>query len=538
MTLVGIPDLEEAIGQLRIEADKESVKQEAKVAFLNQKLNNNHLSGEAAKQHITSLIQSQNRKDVVLYLTPICKYVLDNMLIIRFKESRSDVMTCVESLVYFSKRIRGIPALSKVRTQFKKHYGKRFVAKAVNNSNGVVNESLVSRLSDSICHKQVEKILLELGQHNSISTSMNSLSSNPFSIRSESIDDNANTTKEHQLPSLPHENESSDCICNSTDQTCEGWENLPTAFGRTPSSFNIYGENDAEDEQSTTNSISLLAPTLPIYVFNPNSNLEIGFDARTRNPLYVLERITGIAHTTLSKARPQFFEQQSLPEVYRSKLNHYFRSGYDRGHMAPVADFPEEEVRDTFTLCNASPQLHRMNCSVWAKLEHWCRRVARKESEDFHGSTYVVTGPLWLPAIHESEKQFRYAFPAIGSSAVSLVHVPTHFFKVLVVISNAVIRKYACVVVPNSMADDEINAPLNQYIVLWTDLEAMSGLQFFPALTNTEGWKERADHLADDAMKGLKKACSVHGANVSPFKKKNKIMSADQGSSLEHLCLQ
>lgn len=532
-TLLGVPDLEEAILQLEAETGKESAKEETIVKFLTENATTNILHS-----HAKSLVQSINRKDVIRYTTTVCRHVLDNMLIIKFKEARSDVMASVESLVYISQRLHGVPALSKVVQHFKHHYGKRLVAKATNDSNGVVSESIVSRLSDGICTTQVQNILLKFGKQQSTTTSVKY----PFSIASERSHCNNNTTNYNKLSRQPQEHQSRESMCGSTGD-CDGWEQLPTTFGTTQLSFDVYDVNDKAEDVQTSSSIplSLLAPTLPIFIFNPNSNLEIGFDARTRNPLYVLERIGGIKHPSSLNSRPQFFEQQALPEIFRSKLHHYFRSGYDRGHMAPVADFPEAQKHDTFTLCNVSPQLHGMNCSTWAKLEHWCRKVARNHLQDNHASTFVVTGPLWLPSKHGDTEgeDFQFSFPAIGSSATSLVQVPTHFFKVLVVLSNPSIQKFACFVVPNTKTNADRSSQLQQYIVKWTELEAMSGLQFFPSLTNENRWKERADLMAEDAMAGFKKTHSkYHGANRSPLKKNNKVMSTDEGSSLEHLCLQ
>ena len=85
-----------------------------------------------------------------------------------------------------------------------------------------------------------------------------------------------------------------------------------------------------------TPSLADFAPFSPIRVMRPNQNLEIAFDVRTRNPLYVLERLVVVddnkpAAKNKSK-RPNFYQDsQNLPAVYRSQNQHYHNSGSAAG---------------------------------------------------------------------------------------------------------------------------------------------------------------------------------------------------------------
>lgn len=75
-----------------------------------------------------------------------------------------------------------------------------------------------------------------------------------------------------------------------------------------------------------------LSPVPPIYIFQPNPNLEIAFDTRSRNPIYVMERLTPSRNNGTSLKRPnKFYEEKSLPEEFRSRPQHYKNSGFDRG---------------------------------------------------------------------------------------------------------------------------------------------------------------------------------------------------------------
>jgi endonuclease G, mitochondrial len=240
------------------------------------------------------------------------------------------------------------------------------------------------------------------------------------------------------------------------------------------------------------------SPTLPIRLIQPNPNLEIAFDVRTRTPIYALETLTKATLSQKSsqrQQRPQFYEETQIEEPsYRSKLAHYRNSGWDRGHLAPAADYPQD--RDTtFTLCNVAPQNHVMNLTLWCALEEWVRKVVVRNADN-DSTVYVVTGPLWLPERHISDTTYEYRYQGLGRPP-SLVAVPTHFFKVIAVISNnttksSVIQQFACFVVPNQ--DALPSKQLQDYIVPWRDLETVSGLQFFPQWATPE-WKDHADYL-------------------------------------------
>eukprot|EP00934_Nitzschia_sp_Nitz4_P002943 Nitzschia sp. Nitz4//scaffold175_size95217//68928//70403//NITZ4_004731-RA/size95217-snap-gene-0.60-mRNA-1//1//CDS//3329538963//2933//frame0 len=243
--------------------------------------------------------------------------------------------------------------------------------------------------------------------------------------------------------------------------------------------------------------VNPLSPAIPIRIIRPNARLEIAFDVRTKNLLYVLERMDGIMKEKEIN-RPKFYEELRIPKEFRSRLSSFVRSGYDRGHMAPAGDFGDASVGGTFNLCNISPQDHWVNATIWVRLENWCRKVASVETLEHDAQVCVVTGPLWLPTLREndSRNRFQYSYLAIGNPG-ALVHVPTHFFKILAVIWGEAIVKFACFVVPNSRpAFDGSN--LLDFSVGWDDIERLSGLEFFPNLVDSN-WKEIAQNAVVSA---------------------------------------
>ncbi len=337
------------------------------------------------------------------------------------------------------------------------------------------------------------------------------------------------------------------------------------------------------DDATTT-----MLPLLTTRIYQPNNDFTIAFDTRSKNPLFVMERLTSnhIQRSTstlqpdddynanevysgavvASRKNKRFHEEQSLQPYHRSRNQYYRNSGYDRGHLAPAADFAsnDKKMNDTFVLTNASPQLPRFNRTLWLRLEEFVRMVARGQSRsvassstDTNSETWVVTGPLWLPSSttrrdSSGEDIFHYSYEGIGKPP-SLIAVPTHFYKVVVVVERPssssskkededesvdesdvqtkvlrspsivreaseemILKEFAAFVVPNAdIMGTDGSFRLVDHIVRLTDLEAVTGLEFFPALFgtnhNTVGAnnydtiplrKQIADALTDDIRLG------------------------------------
>ena len=326
---------------------------------------------------------------------------------------------------------------------------------------------------------------------------------------------------------------------------------------------------DTRNAKTTSNAqaVSTMAasPTLPITVFRPHPDMEIAFDARTRNPCYVVERLpaqheraTSVSASASSDSSLQgaigsdskkeekvtrqsmhFHEEKMLPAHHRSRNSYYKHSGFDRGHLIPSSDFAgkQDAMKATFNLCNISPQNPTFNRKIWGRLEALIRNLAKEEFEGERRSTYVVTGPLWLPASVENKSHnmkkkphYRYSHQAIGQPP-SLVQVPTHFFKVVAVVDeketerSKSIAKIAVFVLPNEDLTARGEIDLQRYLVRLSDLEAVSGMTFFRSYLgvpgdSTEYVDERgdfnlrslADALTEDLLRG-----STNDAAIVPL---------------------
>jgi endonuclease G len=135
----------------------------------------------------------------------------------------------------------------------------------------------------------------------------------------------------------------------------------------------------------------------------------------TRTPLWSAEHLTRgrIQQAHEQVRRNAFHPEGGLPVTERAELKDYSRSGFDRGHMAPSGDMPDEQSQhDSFTLANMVPQDPKNNRGIWEGIESAVRHLTEQR-----GELYVITGPLF-----------------VGSSVQQLngrVLVPTHIYKLV-----------------------------------------------------------------------------------------------------------
>ena len=93
----------------------------------------------------------------------------------------------------------------------------------------------------------------------------------------------------------------------------------------------------------------------------------------------------------------------------------YLKSGYDKGHLAPSADFAwsTEANDETFLMSNMTPQKPKLNRIAWKALENAVRGWAC-----FAGEVRVVTGPI-----------LENDLPQLNGHPLP---IPKKFFKVIV----------------------------------------------------------------------------------------------------------
>lgn len=113
----------------------------------------------------------------------------------------------------------------------------------------------------------------------------------------------------------------------------------------------------------------------------------------TRGPLWSAEHLTApdLAQARVTPREGTFHDEERLPPDDRATVEDYTNSGYDRGHMTPSGDMPDQQRQEqSFSLANVVPQAPNLNRRTWAGVESEVRKLAERE-----GELYVVTGPTF-----------------------------------------------------------------------------------------------------------------------------------------------
>ena len=155
------------------------------------------------------------------------------------------------------------------------------------------------------------------------------------------------------------------------------------------------------------------------------------------------------------------FRPDPLVENGTALPSDYTRSGYDRGHLAPAADFKfsQRMMRETFFMSNITPQAPQFNRGIWSDLENQVRVWARRDK-----GLYVVTGPVLKPGL-----------PTIGKS--NEVSVPAKFYKVILYCNRPNIRMIGFL-----LDNEQASGSLEQFVVPVDLIEQLTGLDFFPKI--------------------------------------------------------
>lgn len=198
-------------------------------------------------------------------------------------------------------------------------------------------------------------------------------------------------------------------------------------------------------------------------------------------PQWVAYELTREEVTTQTTERKDNFREDKAVTTGSATLNDYKKSGYDRGHMAPAADFrwSFDAMNDTFYLSNMCPQTHSFNAGIWSDLEEAVRSIAYEDQ-----CIYVVTGPVLTDGPYET----------IGENKVA---VPKYFYKVILDYTAPTIKAIGFI-----LPHENSKEPLSYFAVTVDEVENVTGLDFFPLLPDDE--ENRLESSLDTSLWALK----------------------------------
>ncbi|TFH88663.1 DNA/RNA non-specific endonuclease [Billgrantia azerbaijanica] len=198
-----------------------------------------------------------------------------------------------------------------------------------------------------------------------------------------------------------------------------------------------------------------------------NDGFLVGWSDVRVNPLWVSYLLHEVDDVRIG-SRPGF--RRDWRTLWPIAPDSYFGSGHDRGHLAPnyaiAAVHGRAAQRQTFLMSNITPQRPALNRQLWQRLEE----VVIDRFVPRFGVVQVITGPV-----------FAERFVDGALHRVGLVEVPEAFYKIIVVPAEE--PRALAFLMPQEVRGDE---PLDDFLVSIDEVEARTGLDFFPRLPEAE----------------------------------------------------
>jgi len=142
----------------------------------------------------------------------------------------------------------------------------------------------------------------------------------------------------------------------------------------------------------------------------------------------------------------------------RREEDQYEGFGYDRGHLAPSADFRwyKKAVSESYYYSNISPQHPDLNRDKWSDLESFLRGYVIRNNT----ALAIITGPVLIDELTKIPE------------SPNGVSIPKLFYKVAYDHKNKRTIGFL-------MGNNKLNKPLDSYAISIDDLELLTGLDFF-----------------------------------------------------------
>jgi len=149
---------------------------------------------------------------------------------------------------------------------------------------------------------------------------------------------------------------------------------------------------------------------------------EVIYSEKLESPRWVKYTVL-CPNGTASRSGMDFYTNDS---VKTSSNEDYVKNEWDKGHMAPAADFncDKEMLRKTFSYLNCALQNQYLNRGVWRMLEEQEREWAKKETTTvtinlvFDKTSYTLPTGATVPngflktiCLEKSSKKIKFYFP-------------------------------------------------------------------------------------------------------------------------------
>lgn len=236
----------------------------------------------------------------------------------------------------------------------------------------------------------------------------------------------------------------------------------------TQKSSNKYGTADAiADLAKMGEGDSIFMHSTPRGKVYRHKHYFLSYSERDEQAEWVSYELTYDEVTNQSAKKEDFFTDDPIIETGSATYADYSGTGYDRGHMAPSADFRFDKTAqlECYHMSNMSPQIHAFNAGLWNDLENTTRYWAR-----LYDKVYVVSGPLL------TGKEQKLTKKKGDRTIKTKVSIPTHHFKVVFDYSNKNHPKMIGFLMPNEKG---LKGKIMDYAMSVRDLEKKTGIDFF-----------------------------------------------------------
>lgn len=192
--------------------------------------------------------------------------------------------------------------------------------------------------------------------------------------------------------------------------------------------------------------------------------MHLAYDEKHEQPRWVMHIITTDVIVG-NVSRTNDFREDPLVSTGSACKEYYWYSGFDRGHMAPSADFRWSSIAlsESYFYSNMSPQRPEFNREKWAELEDVVRSYVVNNKKEL----YVITGSI----LHDSLPKMK------NEGRKNEVSIPHLIYKIVLDLTPG--EEYAIgFVIPNG----NCGYPVMSYSKSIDEIEALAQLDFFSSL--------------------------------------------------------